>query len=77
MYSSGSLASTNLSYPFEFVETPILNVSLMPFGSGGLVMAPGSGYGSASATGPFEITRGSALTSGQFLLAYSANGRWK
>lgn len=77
MYSSGSLSSTNLSYPFEFNEIPVLNVTLMPFGSGGLIMAPGNGYGSVSQTGPFEITRGSSLSSGQFLISYQAIGRWK
>lgn len=77
LYSSGSLSSTNLSYPFEFNEIPVLNVTLMPFGSGGLIMAPGNGYGSVSQTGPFEITRGTSLSSGQFLISYQAIGRWK
>lgn len=77
LYTSGSLASTNLSYPFEFVETPVLSVSLMPFGSGGLIMATGNGYGSATQTGPFEIARGTSLSSGQFLLAYHARGKWR
>lgn len=77
LYTSGSLSSTNLSYPFTFAETPILSVSLMPFGSGGLIMATGNGYGSATQTGPFEIARGTSLSSGQFLIAYHAFGRWK
>lgn len=77
MFTSGSLASTNLSYPFTFAELPVLTVSLMPFGSGGLVMPSGSAYGSASQTGAFEIVRGSSISPGQFLLAYHAFGRWK
>ena len=77
LYTSGSLSSTNLSYPFSFTETPILSVSLMPFGSGGLIMATGNGYGSGTQTGPFEIARGTSLSSGQFLLAYHAYGKWK
>jgi hypothetical protein len=77
LYTSGSLDATNLAYPFDFAETPILTVSLMPFGSGGLVMATGNGYGSATETGPYEIARGTSLASGQFLLAYQALGRWK
>ena len=77
LYTSGSLSSTNLSYPFSFTETPILSVSLMPFGSGGLIMATGNGYGSETQTGPFEIARGTSLSSGQFLLAYHAYGKWK
>lgn len=77
LYTSGSLAATNLTYPFEFTETPILSVSLMPFGSGGLVMATGNGYGNEKQTGPYEIARGTTLASGQFLLAYHAMGKWK
>ena len=77
LYTSGSLSSTNLTYPFTFTETPTLAVSLMPFGSGGLIMATGNGYGSATQTGPFEIARGTSLASGQFLLAYHSYGRWK
>lgn len=74
LYSSGSLSSTNLYYPFTFKETPILNVALMPFGSGGFLMAPGNGYGSATQTGPLEIARGTAMSSGQFLISYYAVG---
>lgn len=77
LYTSGSLAATNLTYPFEFAETPVLTVSLMPFGSGGLVMATGNGYGNEKQTGPYEIARGTTLASGQFLLAYHAMGKWK
>ncbi len=77
LYTSGSLSSTNLSYPFTFTETPILSVSLMPFGAGGLIMATGNGYGSATQTGPFEIARGTAITNTQYLLSYYATGRWK
>lgn len=77
LYTSGSLSATNLRYPFTFTETPILTVSLMPFGSGALLMAPGNGYGSESQTGPFEIARGTSSASGQYLLAYHAMGTWK
>jgi hypothetical protein len=76
LYTSGSLDSTNLSYPFEFMDVPTLNVSLMPFGYGGIIMATGDGYGNIIETGPFEIARGTSLSSGQFLLAYHAFGRW-
>jgi hypothetical protein len=77
VYTSGILANTNLRYPIEFKETPILTATLMPFGSGGILMAPGNGYGSTAETGAFEILRGTALSSGQFLIAYHAIGKWK
>lgn len=77
LYSSGALSATNLTYPYAFTEVPYLNVSLMPFGAGGLIMAPGNSYGSATQTGAFEITRGSSTTNASYLIAYHAVGRWK
>ncbi len=77
LYSSGAISATNLTYPYAFTETPYLTANLMPFGSGGLLMAPGSQYGSATQTGAFEITRGSAITNAQYLIAYHAIGKWK
>lgn len=77
LYSSGALSATNLTYPYAFTEVPYLNVSLMPFGAGGLIMAPGNSYGSATQTGSFEITRGSSTTNASYLIAYHAVGRWK
>jgi hypothetical protein len=77
LYSSGAITATNLTYPYAFIETPYLTANLMPFGSGGLLMAPGNSYGSNTQTGAFEITRGSTVTSAQYLIAYHAIGRWK
>lgn len=77
LYSSGAISATNLTYPYAFIETPYLNVSLMPFGAGGLIMAPGNSYGSATQTGALEITRGSSTTNASYLIAYHAVGKWK
>ena len=77
LYSSGAISATNVTYPYAFIETPYLTANLMPFGSGGLLMAPGSQYGSATQTGAFEITRGSSISNAQFLIAYHAIGKWK
>lgn len=77
LYSSGAISATNLTYPYAFIETPYLTANLMPFGSGGLLMAPGNQYGSATQTGAFEITRGSSITNSQYLIAYHAVGKWK
>lgn len=77
LYTSGALSASNLTYPYAFTETPYLTVTLMPFGSGGLLMAPGNSYGSTTQTGTFEIARGSSGTSLQFLIAYHAVGKWK
>lgn len=77
LYTSGSIASTNLTYPFAFTETPMLTTNLMPFGSGGILMASGSAFGSATQTGPLEIARGTSASGVQFLINYYAIGRWK
>lgn len=77
MYVSGAISATNLTYPFGFTEQPILNVNLASFGSGGLIMASGSNYGSATTTGVFEIARGTSSASAQFLLNYHAIGKYK
>lgn len=77
LYSSGALSASNLTYPYAFTETPYLTATLMPFGSGGILMAPGNSYGSTTQTGTFEIARGSSGTSLQFLIAYHAVGKWK
>ena len=77
LYTSGALSAANLTYPYAFIETPYLTVNLMPFGSGGILMAPGNSYGSTTQTGTFEIARGSSGTSLQFLIAYHAVGKWK
>lgn len=77
LYSSGAITATNLTYPYEFIETPYLTANLMPFGSGGILMGPGNSYGSTTQTGAFEITRGSTISSAQYLISYHAIGRWK
>ena len=77
LYTSGALSATNLTYPVAFTEAPILSVSLMPFGTGGLIMATGNSYGSATATGSYEIARGTTVSNGQFLISYHAYGRYK
>lgn len=77
LYTSGALYNTNLSYPYTFVELPVLTVSLMPFGAGGVIMTPGGSYGSTTETGSFEIMRGTAVSNGSFLLSYYAIGKWK
>ena len=77
LYSSGALSATNLTYPYAFTETPYLSVSLMPFGAGGIIMAPGNSYGGATTTGTFEIARGTSTTSVQYLINYYAVGKWK
>ena len=77
LYTSGSLAATNLTYPYAFTELPMLSVNLMPFGVGGFLMMPGSSYGSATNTGALEIARGTSATNSSFLINYHAIGRWK
>ena len=77
LYTSGAISATDLTYPYEFAELPYLTVSLMPFGVGGLIMAPGSTYSGNTQTGAFEIARGASTTNAKYLFAYHAIGRWK
>lgn len=77
LYTSGALSATNLTYPYAFTETPILNVNLASFGSGGLIMSSGNNFGSATSTGALEIARGTQYSGGQYLLNYYAFGRYK
>ena len=77
LYTSGAISSTNLTYPVAFIELPILNVNLMPFGSGGTLMVSGNAYGSATTTGALEIARGTTVSNAQYLINYQAVGRWK
>ena len=77
LYTSGAISATNLTYPYAFIETPMLSVSLMPFGAGGILMCPGSAYGSATATGALEIARGTTVTNATYLINYYAIGNYK
>ena len=78
-YTSGTLAGSNITYPFSFITIPVLSVTIRSKSVGCWVQAPGSelGIGTQTSTGGFEIGRGSPYESCTFMLSYYALGRWK
>ena len=78
LYVSGSIAATNKKFPITFAAIPNVNATLSGSGSGGFLIASGSGTTSTTSTGIFEIARGTALSSaGTFNINYQVKGRWK
>ena len=80
LYVSGAIGATAVDYPFDFVEPPSVNVTLIRGTSGAFLIASGSG-GTASTnynSGGFEIARGiSQSTAANYTLNYQIKGRWK
>ena len=61
LYTSGSLTTLNVSFPFTFAEVPTVTVSLSCTGVGAFIMVPGSSPGtSTKSTGVYEIARANA-----------------
>ena len=81
MYTSGAISGSNISFPSNlFIETPVVNASLLVRSAGGILMAPGgagSNIASKSQTGVYEIARGTSLTGGAYTINYDVKGTWK
>lgn len=78
LYVSGYIAATNKTFPIEFAATPNVNASLSGNGSGGFLIASGSGSPSTTSTGVYEIARGTASTTANtYSINYQVKGRWK
>ena len=78
LYVSGSIAATNKKFPITFAAIPNVNATLSGSGSGGFLIASGSGTTSTTHTGIFEIARGTALAgAGTFNINFQVKGRWK
>ena len=77
LYTSGSLTTLNVSFPFTFAEVPTVTVSLSCTGVGAFIMVPGSSPGtSTKSTGVYEIARANALsTSYSFVVNFYAIGK--
>lgn len=78
LYSTGALSVTNLTYPFEFVEVPIVSVTTSCNGWVGILMAAGGSYrATKTTTGSFEICRGTQAENAYYFLNYHVIGKWK
>ncbi|MCW6665318.1 DUF859 domain-containing protein [Aerococcaceae bacterium NML191219] len=78
LYTSGAIHETNLTYPFSFVDTPIVQGTLNSNGWGGILMSPGGSYRpTRTHTGYFEIARGTQSENSYYFINYHVIGRWK
>lgn len=81
MYTSGSISGSNISFPSNlFVDTPVVNASLLVRSAGGILMAPesaGDNTASITQTGVYEIARGTSLSNAAYTINYNVKGRWK
>jgi hypothetical protein len=78
LYVSGSIAATNISFPFTFTAIPVVNANLSGSGSGAFLIASGSGSTSTTKTGIYELARGSAsASSNNYAINYHVIGKWK
>ena len=79
LYSSGAVSSTNLSFPFEFTEIPVVTASLSVISAAALLMPPGgtSYTTTKSQTGAYELVRPNSITNATYRLNYIVRGRWK
>ena len=79
MYTSGRLASTNLTFPFEFTKTPTMVASLVPGYAGAILMTTGSSSTplSSTSTGTYELVRGTIYNGGNYKICYYVRGYWK
>ena len=84
-YTSGNLSATNIQYPFEFTENPVVIVSLGADNTYGAVMIAPGGSGSLSTfqqasttqTGMYMIIASNETNSTSYTLNYYVKGRWK
>ena len=80
MYASGAIADSNLSFPFTFIEIPVVTTSLTVMSAAAILMPPGgtSTKTSRTATGAFELARPAAVSgSAVYTINYQVKGKWK
>lgn len=75
-YSSGELSATNLSFPFTFIERPMVTVQTMPTGQSWCIVFPSNTAGDTTKTGSYQLNSMSATTSRKHVLAYNVKGYW-
>lgn len=81
MYTSGAIYGSNITFPSNlFVDTPVVNASLLVRSAGGILMVTeGAGDNTASTTqtGVYEIARGTSLSNAAYTINYNVKGKWK
>jgi hypothetical protein len=81
LYTSGRLIKTNLLFPREFAEVPVVTATLAAGYAGGILMTTGSSSKPVTtySAGTLEIARGGTASTTQYnyKINYNVKGRWK
>lgn len=79
LYTSGRLIKTNILFPREFTEPPVVTATLAAGYAGGILMTTGSSSKPVSkyAAGTLEIARGTSYSNASYTIHYMVKGRWK
>lgn len=80
LYTTGAVADSNLSFPFTFIEIPVVTTTLTVMSAAAILIPPGgtSTKTSRTATGAFELARPSAVSgSAVYTINYQVKGKWK
>lgn len=76
-FSSGELTNTNISFPFTFVERPMVNAQTTPTGQSWCIVFPSNTTGSTTKTGSYQLMSTTSKTAGKHLISYDVKGWWK
>lgn len=80
LFTTENIPETNLTFPFEFIELPNIQVSLVPTSQAGFIGLSGNGEkASKTKTGEYMIFRGTnaETTVCNYTLDYMVVGRWR
>jgi hypothetical protein len=79
LYTSGRLIETNLLFPREFADVPVVTATLAAGYAGGLLMTTGNNSKPVTnySAGTLEIARGTSLSNASYTINYNVKGRWK
>lgn len=79
LYTSGRLIQTNLLFPREFAEPPVVTATLAAGYAGGILMTTGSSSKPVTkySAGTLEIARGTSYSNASYTINYNVKGRWK
>lgn len=79
LYTSGRLMQTNLLFPREFAEVPVVTATLAAGYAGGILMTTGGSSKPVTtySAGTLEIARGTSLSNASYTINYNVKGRWK
>lgn len=79
-YGSGAVSGSNVSFPFTFIATPTILVSLSPAGSTTTpaYLTPHSTAATTEQTGTYQLnSMSSDSTSRNYIINYEVRGKWK